>query len=61
MINKITALLPVFNSEKSVRNTLESIKWADEILIVDSFSTDKTLEIANEFGCLLYTSPSPRD
>ena len=50
MTKQITVLLPVFNSEKSVRNTLESIKWADEILVVDSFSTDSTLKIANEFG-----------
>jgi len=33
-----------------VRETLESVKWADEILIVDSFSTDRTLEIGREYG-----------
>jgi glycosyltransferase involved in cell wall biosynthesis len=33
-----------------VRETLESVKWADEILVVDSFSTDRTLEICREYG-----------
>ena len=39
----ISILLPTFNSAATVRETLESVKWADEILIVDSFSTDRTL------------------
>jgi len=33
-----------------VRATLESVKWADEILVVDSFSTDETLNICKEYG-----------
>jgi len=33
-----------------VRDTLESVKWADEILVVDSFSTDGTVEICREYG-----------
>ena len=46
----ISILLPTFDSAATVRDTLESIKWADEILVVDSFSTDRTLEICKEFG-----------
>ncbi|MBN1688954.1 MAG: glycosyltransferase family 2 protein [Candidatus Omnitrophica bacterium] len=46
---KITVLLPCYNAEGTIRETLESIKWADEILVVDSFSTDKTLEICREY------------
>jgi len=46
----ISILLPTFNSAATVRETLESVKWADEILIVDSFSTDHTLEICREYG-----------
>jgi glycosyltransferase involved in cell wall biosynthesis len=37
------------NEEKNIRECLESVKWADEIIVVDSFSTDKTVEIAKEF------------
>ncbi len=47
---KISALLPTFNNESSIRPTLESVKWVDEILVVDSFSTDATLETAREYG-----------
>jgi len=45
----ISILLPTFNNAATVRETLESVKWADEILIVDSFSTDRTLEICREY------------
>ncbi|MBI5026997.1 MAG: glycosyltransferase family 2 protein [Nitrospirae bacterium] len=38
------------NEEVNIKDALESVKWADEIVIVDSFSTDKTLGI-----CRLYT------
>lgn len=31
-------------------HTLESVKWADEILVVDSFSSDETLEICRKYG-----------
>src|SRR4030095_7745688 len=47
---KISVLLPTFNNAAIIRATLESIRWADEILVVDSFSTDATLEICREFG-----------
>jgi len=47
---KISILLPTFNCQATIRATLNSIKWADEIVIVDSFSNDDTLKIAREFG-----------
>ena len=46
---KISILLPTFNCEATLRTTLKSIQWADEIIIVDSFSDDGTLDIAREF------------
>ncbi len=49
-VPKISVLLPTFNSEPIVRDCLESVKWADEILVVDSFSADRTLEICREYG-----------
>jgi glycosyltransferase involved in cell wall biosynthesis len=45
----ITAFIPTYNCEKTIRASLESVKWADRILIVDSFSTDKTLDICREY------------
>lgn len=38
------------NEEANLPRTLESVKWADEIIIVDSGSHDRTLEIAHSFG-----------
>lgn len=46
----ITVLLPTYNCAETVRKTLESVKWADELLVVDSFSTDGTLEICRGYG-----------
>lgn len=39
---------------------LESIKWADEIVLVDSGSTDKTPEIAKKYGAKIIESPAPQ-
>ena len=48
---KLTLLVPTFNEEKVLARCLESAcNLADEILVVDSFSTDGTLEIAKTFG-----------
>jgi glycosyltransferase involved in cell wall biosynthesis len=46
----ISVLLPTFNNADIIRRTLESVRWADEILVVDSFSTDCTLDICREYG-----------
>ena len=48
--NAITAYTLTFNEARQIRQVLESIKWADEIIVVDSFSTDGTVEIAREYG-----------
>ncbi len=50
MQSPITVLLPIYNCAAIVRNTLESIKWADEILVVDSYSTDESLDVCREYG-----------
>ena len=46
---KISVVLITFNSEKTLQKVLEAVSWADEIVLVDSGSTDKTLEIAQQF------------
>jgi glycosyltransferase involved in cell wall biosynthesis len=50
MTEKLTALVPTFNEETVIRDCLESLRWVDEVFVVDSFSSDKTLDIAREFG-----------
>lgn len=48
---KISAVIITFNEEKNIRRCLESLVGiADEIVVVDSFSTDRTAEICAEFG-----------
>ena len=47
---KISILLPTYNCEKTIISTLKSIKWSDDILVVDSFSNDSTLDIVKEYG-----------
>ena len=42
------------NEEENIRPCLQSIGFAGQIVIVDSGSTDRTLEIAAEFGCEIY-------
>lgn len=48
-MEKITAALIVKNQERHIRECLESIKWADEIIILDGFSTDGTVEICRDY------------
>ncbi|MGL4358394.1 glycosyltransferase family 2 protein [Cetobacterium sp.] len=53
---KISVAMITFNEEKILRKTLESVKeLADEIVIVDSGSTDSTEAIAKEFGVKFHT------
>jgi len=46
---KISVVLGVFNEEDNIKRCLESVKWADEIIVVDDGSTDKTVEIAKKY------------
>jgi len=51
---KITVIIPCKDEEHNIREVLESVKWADEIMVVDSFSSDNTLQIAKEYTtCIL--------
>ena len=46
---KVSAVVIAYNDEANIRACLESLEWADEIIVVDSFSTDQTKTI-----CLTY-------
>ena len=45
------------NEAATMRRVLESVRWADEIVLVDSGSTDGTLAIAEEFGVKIFSEP----
>jgi len=45
----ITAIVTTFNEEQNIASCIESLEWCDEILVVDSFSTDRTAAIARGY------------
>ena len=48
---KLSVAIATFNEERNIAKCLESVKdWVDEIIVVDGSSTDKTREIARQFG-----------
>ena len=45
----ITAIITTFNEEQNLAACIESLLWCDAVLVVDSFSTDRTAEIARSY------------
>jgi glycosyltransferase involved in cell wall biosynthesis len=50
----LSVVIITFNEEANLPRTLESVKWADEIVVVDSGSTDRTVEIAKSFNAKVW-------
>ena len=50
MRKTLSVAMIAMNEEANLSRTLESVKWADEIVLVDSGSKDRTLEIAHSYG-----------
>lgn len=50
MPTPLSAVITTFNNADTLRSCLESVQFADEIVVLDSFSTDRTCEIAAECG-----------
>jgi glycosyltransferase involved in cell wall biosynthesis len=48
-MSKLSVILITQNEEKNIIDCLESIQWADEIVIVDAKSSDKTVELASRY------------
>jgi (heptosyl)LPS beta-1,4-glucosyltransferase len=51
---KISATIIVFNEEDNISAVCETVSWADEIVVVDSHSTDRTVELARKFTDKIY-------
>ncbi len=49
-MSKISVYIIAFNEAEKVAETIESVRWADEIVLVDSWSTDGTSDIASRLG-----------
>ncbi|MCL4458612.1 MAG: glycosyltransferase family 2 protein [Chloroflexi bacterium] len=48
-MGKVSALVITKNEERHIGPCLESLVWADEIVVLDAFSTDQTVEIARRY------------
>lgn len=52
--NKVGVVIIAKNEEKNIVDCLKSVSWADEIIVVDDGSTDRTKEISKKFGALVF-------
>lgn len=57
MPEKISVVINTLNDERNINNVIESIKWADEIIICDMNSNDQTVEIAKKLGAEVFLHP----
>lgn len=57
-MEKITTAIIAYNEERNIEDCIQSVlPFSDEILIVDSESTDKTIEIAKKYNCRIIIQP----
>lgn len=50
MDNKISVIINTLNEEKNIERAIKSVKWADEIVVCDMHSEDKTVRLAQKLG-----------
>jgi glycosyltransferase involved in cell wall biosynthesis len=53
----VSVLVLTRNEEANIAACLESVDWASEVFVVDSFSTDRTVELAERLGARIYQHP----
>lgn len=51
---KLSVVVLTKNEESCIASCLESVKWADEIIVVDDESTDKTVEIVKQYSAKVF-------
>lgn len=56
---RISATIITCNEERNIARALESLRCCDEVVVVDSMSTDRTAEIASNLGARVIESPWP--
>ncbi len=56
-MEKLSVFITTFNNERTLPACLDSVAWADEVVVLDSFSTDATLAIARARGCVCHQHP----
>lgn len=58
---KLTAVILAKNEEKNIQNCLESVKFCDEILVIDDNSSDKTVDISRKMGAKVFNHSLDND
>lgn len=53
-MQKLSVIIITYNEESNITDCIESVKWADEIIIVDSNSTDNTTALARKYTDKIY-------
>ena len=53
----VSILVLTYNEEANLPACLESVRWSDDVHVVDSGSTDRTVEISRSFGAQVYVHP----
>jgi len=53
-MNRLSVIIITHNEEENLPRCLQSVKWADEVVVVDSHSTDRTPQIAADHGCVYF-------
>ncbi|HXH04229.1 MAG TPA: glycosyltransferase family 2 protein [Candidatus Competibacteraceae bacterium] len=56
-MTRLSVFITTYNNGRTLRACLESVKWADEIVVLDSFSSDDTLAIAARYGARITQQP----
>lgn len=59
MVCKLSATIITYNEEEDIRDCLESLKWVDEIVVVDAFSQDNTVNICQEYNAKIFKNKWP--
>lgn len=52
---KVSAVIITYNEEQIIEKTLSQLHWCDEIIVVDSYSTDNTIRICEAYGCKIFS------
>ena len=58
-MNRVSVTIIAWNEEDRLEACLESVGWADEIIVIDAESTDKTVQVAREFTDKIWVRPWP--
>lgn len=54
----VSVVISAYNEEDKIEKTLESVSWADEVIVVDNSSTDATSKISKKHGAKVFKRPN---